>query len=84
LPSTPPPAEDRKIIEPGRAWDIAEPLMLEGDGHDAMPGGIELAYEPQIAIRELAQVEEAALACAGALNAMASSATTTATRIVVF
>jgi murein DD-endopeptidase MepM/ murein hydrolase activator NlpD len=87
LEPIPAAAQDHKVIERSRGWEIAEPLPLEGAGNAVTPGGLELAYEPRIAISELTQLEDsaAALACAGTLNAMASSGSSMhSARVVMF
>jgi murein DD-endopeptidase MepM/ murein hydrolase activator NlpD len=70
-------AEDHRIVERAYGWEIAEPLAIEEEAEGVTPLALELAGESQIAVREVPRVAEdgAALACAGTLNAMASSTT---------
>jgi murein DD-endopeptidase MepM/ murein hydrolase activator NlpD len=68
-------------------WEIAEPLAIDDEANGVAPIGLELAYEPQIAARELSRIEDGTtLACAGTLNAMASSSigVQTPTRLMMF
>lgn len=63
---------DTREIDYAHGWEIAEPLALD-EATVANPPELEIAYRPEISIRELPHDDGVAFACAGTLNAMASS-----------
>jgi hypothetical protein len=63
---------DNREIDNAHGWEIAEPLALD-EAAVVDPPELEIAYRPEVAIRELSHDDSVALACAGTLNAMASS-----------